>query len=217
MSTRPPGSTCSAPWAKRNADCLTSCARSTAPWAMAPSASTTAACGRPASSAARYSLQVAISAGVGLLSGGTHFTALVMRAPVSTQAVDARRRHRRGRPAERVQRLVQQHARVVARERTTRRIGAVESGREADDQQSRRGIAERRDRRTVVRRVPRLALLEEIRRGAGSAGSPGRTQSSHVPADGVAFGLQGRRSCRSASRDLVSGPTLARGLNGARG
>jgi len=29
-------------------------------------------------------LQVAISAGVGLLAGGTHFTALVMRAPLST-------------------------------------------------------------------------------------------------------------------------------------
>jgi len=80
-----PATTCSAPWAKRNAASLLPCARSTAACAIAPSASTTApAAGRPARTG-RKSLQLAISAGVGLLAGGTHFTAFVMRAPCSTR------------------------------------------------------------------------------------------------------------------------------------
>ena len=45
----------------------------------------------PASSAARNSLQVAISAGVGLFCGGTHLTAFVMRQPSSRSPSSAER------------------------------------------------------------------------------------------------------------------------------
>ena len=55
-----------------------------------------------------------------------------------------------GRPAELVQGPVQQQTRVIARERAAGGIGPMKAGRQAHDQEPRRVVTERRDRRAVI-------------------------------------------------------------------
>ena len=123
---------------------------STASCATVPSARIDFTDVSSSSSAARYWLQVLISTGSGLLSGGRHFTALVMRTPRSVSPslrsleVGARRQ------SEREQRLIEKYAGVVPRERPARAIRAMHAGREAHDQQLRVGLTERRHGLAVV-------------------------------------------------------------------
>ena len=78
-----------------------------------------------------------ISAGVGLFSGGTQRTALVMRASTSVEPVVRPRLVVAAGEAELLERLVEQVAGVVAGERPPGAVGAPQAGREADDQQAR--------------------------------------------------------------------------------
>ena len=145
------------------------------------------ACGSPSSSLAQEGVAGARSRPAsGLLPGGTHLTALVMRQPVQLEAVVARRRDRRARPAEGVQRLVEQHAGVVAGERPAGGVRAVEAGREADDQQPRR--ARRRTAPPARSGSPGCRALPSSRNAArrGQRRQAGSNSVIHVADDGCA-------------------------------
>ncbi len=102
-------------------------------------------------------------AGVGLFCGGTHFTAFVMRQPTSRSPSSLETDRGAVLQPNVMQRFVEQDAGVVAGERAPGGVGAVEARREADDQQARVAIAERRHRRAVIRGMLRPALVEELR------------------------------------------------------
>ena len=104
----------------------------------APSPCSHARCGRarrwragsafPRSSASRKSRQVLISAGVGLFSGGTQRTALVMRQSTSSSPSSGRASIVAARKAEARQRGVEQVAGIIAGERPAGAVGASQPG-----------------------------------------------------------------------------------------
>ena len=122
------------------------------------------------------SRQVLISAGVGLFSGGTQRTALVMRASISVSPSSGRASIAAAREAESRQRRVEQVAGIVAGERPPGAVRAAQAGRQADDQQPRVERAEGRDRRVEPVRLALRAIPRGKRRGAGRAGSRGRVR-----------------------------------------
>ena len=125
------------------------------------------------------------SSGVGRLSGGAQRQAADSSAPESSQPVAASDRRRLVREPDRVERREEEVARLVAREHAAGAIAAVRRGSEADDQDPRRGIAERRERaspsssaRETPRRIPRGLL-------------PPRDEPRAAPAGGEAHFLAG--------------------------
>ena len=87
--------------------------------------------------AVRKPRQVLISSGVGLFSGGTQRTPLVMRASIISRLSSGRAGENAAREAEFDQRRVEKVAGIVAGERPAGAVGALQSGREADDQKAR--------------------------------------------------------------------------------
>ena len=118
------------------------------------------------------SRQVLISAGVGLFSGGTQRTALVMRASTSSSAVVGPRLVVAAGEAEFDQRRVEQVAGIVAGERPAGAVGAAQAGREADDQQPRVERPEGRHRRVEPVRL----ALAPVSRNATSRGQSGQSR-----------------------------------------
>ena len=121
----------------------------------------------------RKSRQVLISAGVGLFSGGTQRTALVMRASTSFKPVVGPRLEVAAGEAVFLQRGVEQVAGVVAGERPPGAVGAAQARRQADDQQPRVERPERGHRRVEPRRLalaPGLAEGDEPRTAADNRG-----------------------------------------------
>jgi hypothetical protein len=119
------------------------CARSTLSCAIEPSASIARAFGKASMRDERNGRHVAISAGVGLFSGGAQRTALVIIAPFKREAIFGVGAVLPFREAKLLQRAVEQVARVIAGERAAGAVGAHAARREADDEQARIGIAER--------------------------------------------------------------------------
>ena len=112
-----------------------------------PSATTTRMRGSASISASRCGRQLAISSGVGLLSGGAHRTAAAMNASLKRQAVVRMLRGRDVGEAGAMERGHQEVARAadaVAGEHAAGPVGAVGGRRQADDQQPR--AADRRSR-----------------------------------------------------------------------
>ena len=107
-----------------------------------------------------------ISSGSGLFAGGRHLTALVMRTLRERKPIVAPTELRRARQTELEQRPVQQNAGVIAGEGPSGAVGAVHAGRETDDQQARRRIAERRHRPAEIIRL----LAVHLTRNAASRG-----------------------------------------------
>ena len=99
--------------------------------------------------------------GQGLVAGWHALHRIADPAVDQLQAVVGRNRDRPARQAERVERLVQQDARVIARERPSGRVGAVKPGRQPDDQQPRLRLAEGRHRSAEIVRMLALARGQE--------------------------------------------------------
>ena len=131
-------------------------------------------------SGSRKSRQVLISAGVGLFSGGTQRTALVMRQSTSSSPSSGARVVVAAREAVTRQRLVEQVAGIVAGERPPGAVGAAQAGREADDQQARVERPERGHRRIEPGRLAARASPRGRRPAADSAGSRARACRSAV-------------------------------------
>ena len=87
--------------------------------------------------ASRKLRQVAISAGVGLFSGGTQRTALVIRASISSRLSSTRAFELPACETEFDQRRKQQVAGIVAGEGPAGAVRALQAGREPDDQKTR--------------------------------------------------------------------------------
>ena len=118
------------------------------------------------------------SAGSGLLPGGRHFTALVIRQSPETQAVVAASDSARVAKPMRVQGAVQQDAGVIAGERPAGAIGAVHPRRETDDEQPVARAAEGRHRPAVISRDAATGLHRGSAQAAGRAGNAGSNGAS---------------------------------------
>jgi hypothetical protein len=103
-----------------------------------------------------------------LVRGRQAFDRVRDAAVEELQSVAGRDGFRAARESMRVQRAVQQDARVIPGEWTPRAVGAMQAGRQADDQQAMWPASERRDGPTVVVRMPTDDLVEE-RRQPGAA------------------------------------------------
>ena len=82
-----------------------------------------------------------ISCGVGLFSGGTQRTALVMRQSIRVEAVVGTGLVAASGKAEFVKRRIEQIAGVIAGERPAGAVGAAQAGGEADDEERGRQAA----------------------------------------------------------------------------
>ena len=119
-------------------------ARSTLSWAMRPRQTTPASRGRAAMPAARNGRQVAISAGVGLFSGGAQRTALVIMQSMSVRPSSGSARSGRWRSRSFVSVRVEQLAGIVAGERPAGAVGAGDARARGRRSAAGPSVAERR-------------------------------------------------------------------------
>ena len=138
-------------------------------WAMRPSARIARRLGMAAIVAARNGRQVPISAGVGLFSGGTQRTALVIMQSRSVEAVGRVGAIDALGEAVLEQRLVEQIAGIVAGEGAAGAVGAFEARRQTDDQQPRRLRSRTRVPARCASRASRWRLRCANRRAAGTS------------------------------------------------
>ena len=122
--------------------CLALCARDDVSWAMRPSITMARSLVISLIVADKKSRQVLISCGVGLFSGGTQRTALVMRQSTSVETVVGAGFVVALGEAKFFQRGVEEIAGIIAGERPPGAIGAAQPRRESNDQQPRVDRAE---------------------------------------------------------------------------
>ena len=152
---------------------------------------------------------MAISCGVGLFSGGTQRTALVMRQSMSVEAVIGTGLVAALGKAEFLERGVEQIAGIIAGERPAGAVGAAQPRCEADDQQPRVERAEGGDRRVEPVAARARASRCGRRRGADSADNRGRACRSGAPWRPSSGGY--------SSSNSSSTSTSARGAAGCAG
>ena len=101
----------------------------------------------------RKSRQVLISSGVGLFSGGTQRTAFVIRQSIKLEPVIGMRTIVAARKSIFAKRLVKQDPGIVTGKRAAGTVGALQSRRQADNQQPPIDRSERWDRSIEPRRL----------------------------------------------------------------
>ena len=149
--------------------------------------------------------QVVISAPVGLFSGGTQRTALVIAVPTSFEAVvgprlDSRPRRNRTRSA-----CVEQVAGIVAGERPAGAVGAAQARREADDQQPHAILALGRQEGRHRRIEPSGLALPPCREKSRSRGQSGQSCGGSAVERRSAAGINSRRRFDSAGSGRRTG------------
>ena len=159
-------------------------------------------------SAIRNCRQVLISAGVGLFCGGTQCTALPIRQSTSCSPSSIRATIVAAGKSVFEQGRIEQVAGIVAGERPPGAVGALQSGRETDDQQRGIGGAERGNRRIEPVRLARAVFGAELARRGQSGQSRAGDASGLAEICASAF-------ARSLRRFAVSDPRSRRRLRRA--
>ena len=200
-------SVCLPPCSKGAADFLAPSAVTTLSWAMRPSATIARSFGISAMVACRKSRQVAISRRRRLVLRRHAAHRIGDAAVDQLKSVVGMRAVLAAREAVARQRLVEQLAGVVAGERPAGAVGALQAGRQTDDQQARIERAERGDRRVEPGRLVARAMSCGT---PTSRGQRGQSRPGLPSADRMA-GLRdySSKSSSSAPTSAVARPAAA--------